>query len=463
MAKKSQRGTVYQIPLEGNFLGYGITLESLYAAFFDIRTKQPVPLEQVVSHKILFICAVAHDAIKKWEPIGKSEEHAKNIRIPKYFHQDGHDSEEIYIVHAPGNKRVPAAYEEVRDLERNIIWLEGQIERRLEDYFEGKPHKFLERVRPVDPASGETRVERLRRKSREKLEAEKTGVDPFANDASHDWFAELTETEDPVSLIKESISKLLEDVENGASLDADTCNRVIAASGVLAYGRGMHPEMMPPQGARWVRSNTIIFDFTSAVLYRRAERALIEVMENDDSELRELWSTSGDLGGWGRKIEKLKTYLEPKSTDKEKVAAEQAGVDLFENDDSHDWLIELEETDHPVDFIEETFSNLLKEAANGAYLDVDFCNRVVASAGILAVGRGLLPEELPTRGTSWVKDNASSFDSTSADLYRKAERALSTVMESENSELRELWRESGLFPDWKQKMERLKSHLRTSS
>lgn len=128
------------------------------------------------------------------------------------------------------------------------------------------------------------------------------------------------------------------------------------------------------------------------------------------------------------------------------------GIKTFENDDSSDWLYDLEESDD-LSVIENTLNE-----ANQEYVEApEGCNILAAAEIILGLqGKG---RELPENAKEWIEKNKTlNVDS----LVGAAIKAIDVVL-SENSELLELWQDAADdFDAWKTDVESIKAALSAS-
>lgn len=128
------------------------------------------------------------------------------------------------------------------------------------------------------------------------------------------------------------------------------------------------------------------------------------------------------------------------------------GIKTFENDDSVDWLYELEESSNL-----SVISGALKEG-DSEYIEApEGCNILAASEILLAL-QGKPRIGLPENAEQWVSKN-KGLDSRELNL--DAIKALEKVV-SENSEIKELWEETEDFEEWINDVTKMKSELSNS-
>ncbi|MFC3150610.1 DUF4259 domain-containing protein [Litoribrevibacter euphylliae] len=125
------------------------------------------------------------------------------------------------------------------------------------------------------------------------------------------------------------------------------------------------------------------------------------------------------------------------------------GFKTFENDDSSDWLYELEESSD-LTVIESAISE-----ANEDYIEApEGCN-ILAAAEIILALHGKAKESLPDNAEQWVSKN-KSLDTSG--LRDKAIQAIDKLL-SDSSELKELWQETDDFEFWVKDVTSIKSAL----
>lgn len=128
---------------------------------------------------------------------------------------------------------------------------------------------------------------------------------------------------------------------------------------------------------------------------------------------------------------------------------------IFDNDTACDWAYGLEEArDHGL--IERTLDAVLD--AGDDCIDASDAEEALAAADTLArlLGRGGVRNAYTEAVDAWV---AAHPQPPSAALLDKARRTVARVL-GEQSELRELWEESGDGGDWRAAVEDLQARLR---
>jgi hypothetical protein len=115
------------------------------------------------------------------------------------------------------------------------------------------------------------------------------------------------------------------------------------------------------------------------------------------------------------------------------------GLQSFENDEAMDWVWELNDSEEFA-AIEDAFEAVTDEAED--YLEAMPCSIAVAAAEVVAALHGRPSPHLPPGVSSWIKGKPSP----GAALLAQAKQAVTTV--AAESELQELWAESGHLDEW---------------
>ena len=128
------------------------------------------------------------------------------------------------------------------------------------------------------------------------------------------------------------------------------------------------------------------------------------------------------------------------------------GADSFENDDALDWLADF--CDDPEENVILAALRQVADAGDGDYLEATDCAAGVAAAEVVAALKGAtryVPEDVKgCLDASHIKPDEH--------LVETALRALARVRS--NSELKELWDESGGGAEWNEALSDLESRLR---
>ena len=125
------------------------------------------------------------------------------------------------------------------------------------------------------------------------------------------------------------------------------------------------------------------------------------------------------------------------------------GIGSFDNDDAADWVYELEESGGA-----DAISQALRAIGPDGYLEAPDCSIALAAAEVLAALQGQPSESLPPEVITWVNDNPVEVDD---DLLGLALMAIHRI-ETE-SELKDLWEESGELDEWAATLNDLKERL----
>lgn len=130
------------------------------------------------------------------------------------------------------------------------------------------------------------------------------------------------------------------------------------------------------------------------------------------------------------------------------------GAGIFENDAALDWVYELE-GDDTLDTLEAAF-NAVMSAED--YIDADEGSYALAAAEVVAALAGRPDTTLPEEVTQWVAAHAGL---DARPLLEPARKAIQLVLESDDSELRELWEEAEPddFAAWQAAVNELRSRL----
>lgn len=113
-------------------------------------------------------------------------------------------------------------------------------------------------------------------------------VGPFDNDDALDWVWELTDSDD-LSALDRAFEQVLRSPEY---VEAPTASIAIAAAEVLAAVRGQPADGLPDEVVDWVQGHRLKADERLAT---RASKAIERIMDDDISELAQLWADSPEL------------------------------------------------------------------------------------------------------------------------------------------------------------------------
>lgn len=148
--KKTEAGTFFKIPLNGEKVAYARLLNTALFSFFNIdgegKTNEEI-IQLIGNASPIFSIYVFNDVFSKsnWEILGhKPLEEVTLNNVPFFFRQDLADPSKCWLVNTvPGFKKLVTAQECV-NLERSMVWEFASVEERLRDYFANKPNKWIE-------------------------------------------------------------------------------------------------------------------------------------------------------------------------------------------------------------------------------------------------------------------------------------------------------------------------------
>jgi hypothetical protein len=130
------------------------------------------------------------------------------------------------------------------------------------------------------------------------------------------------------------------------------------------------------------------------------------------------------------------------------------GPGAFENDDSSDWVWELED-DTDASVVTEALSAIVDLDADDYIEAPEACN-AIAAAEIVAAARGHQGVELPSEARAWIDRNAQLVDPSLLALAVVAVERISI-----DSELKELWDDAG-NTEWARLTAELLERLRSA-
>ncbi len=150
MTKFNQKrtiGSVFKVNLGDGYHSYGQVLNIEVEAFFNIRTKEELKLEEIINKEILFIISVHKHAFNdgRWKIIGKGQVKENLKKSPPFFLQHPLDKNKMQI-YEDGAFR-PALKKEIKCLERLAVWDANHVEDRLRDHFAGKENIWLNQLK----------------------------------------------------------------------------------------------------------------------------------------------------------------------------------------------------------------------------------------------------------------------------------------------------------------------------
>lgn len=294
MSGKRRTGTVRKIELDDGGCIYGVELRHPFMAFYQTECEPIGNLDELPERPILFVLAVMDEAVDHWKEVGHIEIASAQIPIPDRYMQSRGDASRIHRVDAEFNS-TSATYEEVKELEKVMVWSKESVEERLEDHYAGRTNRIWQRTRPVKP------------EEKSGQDDPSVEVELLANDDALSWFYELQFSSDPIDFIKQCVHRVHGEATRGEYIDIDRCRWILAA-GVLmttVHGEpfGKLPEFV---------SESIHFD----ELEERDDLLdLITQMvrmagHSSRSELREVWKNSEGFNIWLSKVDELANILQ---------------------------------------------------------------------------------------------------------------------------------------------------------
>ena len=118
-------------------------------AFYDLRTREIGLAEDVINAPIAFTIFVMNHAVADglWPMIGTASLDAKLLVEPIFFKKDP-ISKELSIYKDSTGEEIPVSQDACERLECAAVWEPEHVTERLLDYFERRPNKWVESMRP---------------------------------------------------------------------------------------------------------------------------------------------------------------------------------------------------------------------------------------------------------------------------------------------------------------------------
>lgn len=147
-----KEGDILLIDLEDKTYAFGRILKEPKICFYDLLLKEGQacpPASEIIKHKVLFKLAVMRYAVTqgRWKVV-------ENVGPDSFLNQWKQDqytyddvSEKLYIWKADAS-RVPATWDECKDLECAAVWEPEHVEERLRDHFAERPCEIVESLKP---------------------------------------------------------------------------------------------------------------------------------------------------------------------------------------------------------------------------------------------------------------------------------------------------------------------------
>jgi hypothetical protein len=145
--QKRKKGDVLQIDLGDGFHSYARVLEEALFAFYDSRTANDLPVDQIIFCPILLSIAVMNHAVTRgrWKIVGHIPlEETLVVPRPRFI-QDALKPES-FSIYERGAIR-PATREECIGLECAAVWDPTHAEDRIRDHYLGRKNKWLESLK----------------------------------------------------------------------------------------------------------------------------------------------------------------------------------------------------------------------------------------------------------------------------------------------------------------------------
>ncbi|MGA2867871.1 MAG: Imm26 family immunity protein [Verrucomicrobiota bacterium] len=137
-------GDIVKIPLGSGQLAFARILKNLLMAFYGLKSEKIPPIEFIISQPIIFkIWVMKHD----WPVIGNSPL-TSDLEKPPIFSKCDPISKKLSLYYMEDGKEKSASFEECENLECAAVWSPSHIIDRLNDYFAGKPNKWVESMKP---------------------------------------------------------------------------------------------------------------------------------------------------------------------------------------------------------------------------------------------------------------------------------------------------------------------------
>jgi Domain of unknown function (DUF4259) len=132
------------------------------------------------------------------------------------------------------------------------------------------------------------------------------------------------------------------------------------------------------------------------------------------------------------------------------------GTGAFENDAAADWAWQIEDAASGLQAVD-TISSALRAVLDlpaGEASDADVASCGLAAAEVVAAALGRPSNELPDGVDAWIAIHGEAIPRSLSEIARRAVERV-----NENSELTELWNESGQSQEWLDGIAGLKARL----
>jgi hypothetical protein len=145
---RPKTGEFFAVPLEDGEFAYGRVLTTTRNAFYNLKSSELLPIEQIAVAPVLFTVSVDSTPIRDqiWPIIGRAplEEH---LLKPQTFFVWDLIAERLFITQ-DWHVQTPATVEECEGLERATLWNQDFIERRLRDTLAGRGDQWVDSPGP---------------------------------------------------------------------------------------------------------------------------------------------------------------------------------------------------------------------------------------------------------------------------------------------------------------------------
>jgi hypothetical protein len=154
MSKKVKRllGDVLIIPLGDGTFGAGRVLKSPLVAFYDYRGNDIPDIYKIIKQKVIFKLWVMNYAITDgdWTVVGNLPLEPELTKEPLFYKRDS-ITKALSIYRNSTGEQYLAKLEDCAGLECAAVWEPEHVVDRLNDYFAGRPNKWVESLRPLRP------------------------------------------------------------------------------------------------------------------------------------------------------------------------------------------------------------------------------------------------------------------------------------------------------------------------
>lgn len=143
-------GDIVRIDLGDGFHSYARVLEEGLFAFYNCRTQEDLPIQQIIAMDVLFIIPVMSHAVTRgrWTVKGNAPLEDCLLNPPPRFIQDAIRKEKFSLYQK--GRIIPATRQQCLGLEREAGWEPEHAEDRLRDHYAGRTNKWVESLRLRD-------------------------------------------------------------------------------------------------------------------------------------------------------------------------------------------------------------------------------------------------------------------------------------------------------------------------